>query len=120
GGYLAARSYAEHYASERRREDREIGEKPEAEKKEVRQILVSYGLEPGEAEPIVEAMSRKPKAWAEFMMRFELGLEEPDARRAVTSALTIALSYVAGGAIPLWPPTSSFPGLPAPWSHRWR
>jgi VIT1/CCC1 family predicted Fe2+/Mn2+ transporter len=103
GGYLAARSDAEHYASERRREDREIGEKPEAEKEEVRQILVAYGLEPGEAEPIVEAMSRKPKAWAEFMMRFELGLEEPDPRRAMTSALTIALSYVAGGAIPLAP-----------------
>ena len=37
------------------------------------------------------------------MMRFELGLEEPDPRRARTSALTIALSYVAGGLVPLAP-----------------
>ena len=37
------------------------------------------------------------------MMRFELGLEEPDPRRAGKSALTIALSYIAGGMIPLAP-----------------
>jgi hypothetical protein len=35
--------------------------------------------------------------------RFELGLEEPDPRRARTSALTIALSYIAGGLVPLAP-----------------
>jgi predicted membrane protein (TIGR00267 family) len=37
------------------------------------------------------------------MMRFELGLEQPDPRRALTSALTIGLSYIAGGLIPLLP-----------------
>jgi VIT1/CCC1 family predicted Fe2+/Mn2+ transporter len=39
----------------------------------------------------------------DFMMRFELGLEEPDPRRARNSAATIALSYIAGGLIPLAP-----------------
>ncbi|HEX4964398.1 MAG TPA: VIT1/CCC1 transporter family protein [Thermoanaerobaculia bacterium] len=103
GGYLAARSDAEHYASERRREDQEIVEKPEDEKAEVKQIFLTYGLTEPEADQIVESMSQRPKAWAEFMMRFELGLEEPDPKRAVTSAATIGLSYVAGGAIPLAP-----------------
>jgi vacuolar iron transporter family protein len=37
------------------------------------------------------------------MMRFELGLEEPDPGRAVRSASTIGISYVAGGLIPLAP-----------------
>ncbi|MFL5660228.1 MAG: VIT1/CCC1 transporter family protein [Ktedonobacteraceae bacterium] len=37
------------------------------------------------------------------MMRFELGLEEPDPKRALTSALTIAFSYIVGGLIPLSP-----------------
>jgi predicted membrane protein (TIGR00267 family) len=37
------------------------------------------------------------------MMRFELGLEKPDPARARTSALTIALSYIAGGLVPLAP-----------------
>jgi len=56
-----------------------------------------------ESTPVVEALSRRPDAWVDFMMRFELGLEEPDPKRAVTSAGTIAASYVVGGLIPLAP-----------------
>jgi vacuolar iron transporter family protein len=103
GGYLAARSDAEHYASERDREQREIIEKTDAEKQEIREIFASYGLTEEESKPIVEALSKRPNASIDFMMRFELGLERPDPKRALTSALTIALSYVAGGLIPLSP-----------------
>jgi VIT1/CCC1 family predicted Fe2+/Mn2+ transporter len=56
-----------------------------------------------ESVPVVQALTRKPKEWVDFMMRFELGLEEPDPKRALQSALTIAASYVAGGIIPLAP-----------------
>ena len=103
GGYLAARSDAEHYASERLREQQEIKEKPEAEKAEVRDVFTAYGLSVEESTPIVEALSLRPQAWTDFMMRFELGLEEQDPKRALTSALTIAASYVVGGLIPLSP-----------------
>jgi VIT1/CCC1 family predicted Fe2+/Mn2+ transporter len=103
GGYLAARSDAEHYASERIREQQEITEKTEAEKVEVMEVFTSYGLTEVESTPIVEALSKRPKAWVDFMMRFELGLEEPDSKRALTSALTIAVSYMVGGLIPLSP-----------------
>ncbi len=103
GGYLAARSDAEHYASERRREQLEVKEKTAAEEEEVREIFASYGLTDEQSKPIVEALSKRPDAWVDFMMRFELGLEEPDPRRALRSALTIALSYIAGGLIPLSP-----------------
>jgi VIT1/CCC1 family predicted Fe2+/Mn2+ transporter len=103
GGYLAARSDAEHYASERLREQQEIKEKTGAEKAEVMDVFTSYGLSEGESTPIVEALSKRPDAWIDFMMRFELGLEKPDPKRALTSALTIAASYVVGGLIPLSP-----------------
>lgn len=103
GGYLAARSDAEHYASERRREEAEIVEKTEAEREEVRAVFRGYGLAEESIAPIVTAMEAKPKAWVDFMMRFELGLEEPDPKRALASALTIAGSYVAGGLVPLAP-----------------
>ncbi len=103
GGYLAARSDAEHYASERNREQREISEKTEAEKQEIRDIFASYGLTAEESKPVVEALSKRPKAWVDFMMRFELGLEKPEPRRAYISAFTIALSYIVGGLIPLSP-----------------
>jgi VIT1/CCC1 family predicted Fe2+/Mn2+ transporter len=103
GGYLAARSDAEHYASERRREQSEIVEKSVAERLEVTEIFESYGIAPEESAPVVKALERRPEAWVDFMMRFELGLEKPDPRRALTSALTIAGAYIAGGMIPLAP-----------------
>src|SRR3984885_4330745 len=103
GGYLAARGDAEHYEQEQAREYREIEEIPEEEKAEVSRVFQNYGLTKAEASPVVEALSKHPKAWVDFMMRFELGLEEPDPRRAVTSAATIAGAYIAGGFIPLSP-----------------
>jgi VIT1/CCC1 family predicted Fe2+/Mn2+ transporter len=103
GGYLAARSDAEHYAKEREREKREVKEIPEEEMREVAQVFHSYGLTNAESAPVVAALAKHPQTWVDFMMRFELGLEKPDPKRALTSALTIALSYVAGGLIPLSP-----------------
>jgi len=103
GGYLAGRSDVEHYASERRREEREVETVPEVEAEEIREVFASYGLERSESEPVVRALRRRPEAWVDFMMRFELGLERPDPRRALISALTIAGAYVAGGMIPLAP-----------------
>ncbi len=103
GGYMAARSDAEHYASERDREWREVQEIPDEEAREVQKVFSDYGLSPEESVPVIEALTRKPKQWVDFMMRFELGLEEPDPKRAVQSAGTIAASYIAGGIIPLSP-----------------
>src|SRR5436189_1221961 len=103
GGYLAARSDAEHYASELAREEREIRDVPDIEAREVADILGTYGVAPADAETVVAAMRRVPDKWRDFMMRFELGLEAPDPRRALRSALTIAASYAVGGLIPLAP-----------------
>jgi VIT1/CCC1 family predicted Fe2+/Mn2+ transporter len=103
GGYLAARGDAEHYEQERAREYREIKEIPEEEMAEVSRVFQQYGLTQGESNAIAEALSRRPDAWVDFMMRFELGLEPPESGRAITSAATIALSYVVGGIIPLSP-----------------
>ena len=103
GGYLAARTDAEHFASERLREEREADEKPEEEAREVAGILRSYGLDDATVASPVRSIRSDRRRWVDFMMRFELGLEEPDPRRARASALTIAASYVAGGAVPLAP-----------------
>jgi vacuolar iron transporter family protein len=103
GGYLAARSDAEHYASEYRREEREIVEKADLERQEVAEILTTYGLTAEEALPVVDALSRRPEQWINFMMKFELGLEKPDPKRALSSGMTIAGAYAVGGFIPLLP-----------------
>jgi VIT1/CCC1 family predicted Fe2+/Mn2+ transporter len=101
GGYLAARSDAEHYASERKREAEEIVTVPDMEAKEVQDIFKTYGLNETESASVVEALRQRPQDWVDFMMRFELGLEKPVPGRALKSALTIALAYVVGGIIPL-------------------
>jgi VIT1/CCC1 family predicted Fe2+/Mn2+ transporter len=103
GGYLAARSDADHYHHERERELYEIREKTDVEIQEVEGILHSYGLTAVQSKTVARALSKKPKQWIDFMMRFELGLEEPNPKRALTSALTIGGSYIAGGLIPLAP-----------------
>ena len=103
GGYLAARTDAEHFASERAREERETQETPEIEAAEVADVFRSYGLGEDIVTSVVGAIRADKKRWVDFMMRFELGLEEPDPKRASRSALTIALSYVAGGLVPLAP-----------------
>lgn len=103
GGYLAARTDREHYETERQREEDETYQMPDAEREEVAQILREYGLSDAELQPVVNTLSNNRKQWVDFMMRFELGLEEPDPRRATRSALTIAFSYIAGGFVPLSP-----------------
>jgi VIT1/CCC1 family predicted Fe2+/Mn2+ transporter len=103
GGYMAAKSDAEHYAKEREREKREVVEIPHEEMREVAEVFQAYGLTEDETWPIVQALKRQPRNWVDFMMRFELGLEKPEPQRALTSALTIAGAYIAGGLIPLAP-----------------
>ncbi len=103
GGYLAAKSDAEHYAKEREREKREVAEIPHEEMREVAEVFQEYGLTEEETWPIVEALRREPRKWIDFMMRFELGLEKPDPKRALTSAITIGGADIAGGFIPLSP-----------------
>jgi len=103
GGYLAAKSDAEHYFSERVIEESEVREKPDIEASEVTEVFQSYGLTPEECKPVVDALRKRPQAWIDFMMRFELGLTKPDPRRPFSSAATIAGAYIAGGFIPLGP-----------------
>jgi VIT1/CCC1 family predicted Fe2+/Mn2+ transporter len=103
GGYLAAKTDVEHYASEIDREYRETVELPEIETEEVAKVFRDYGLSEAQMAPIVSAITSNQKKWVDFMMRFELGLEQPDPARASRSAATIAASYIVGGLVPLAP-----------------
>ena len=97
GGYLAAKTDLEHYRAEERREYLETQEKPEREAEEVAEIFHNYGLSTEHTAPVVEAIRSDTRRWVDFMMRFELGLEEPDPDRARKSAALIAASYIVGG-----------------------
>lgn len=103
GGYLAAKTDSEHYDSERRREIEETVEIPDQEEEEVAKVFRGYGMAEENLRPVVRAICSDQKRWVDFMMRFELGLEEPDPTRAGRSAATIFASYIVGGLIPLAP-----------------
>ena len=103
GGYLAARTDRDHYESERQREIRETMELPEKEAEEVADVFRGYGMSENDITPVVAAICTDQKRWVDFMMRFELGFEEPDPKRARNSAATIAVSYILGGMVPLAP-----------------
>ncbi len=103
GGYLAARTDAEHYAAERRREEEESEVYPDREKWEVAAILHRYGVRGEVLRQAVDAIASDRRKWVDFMMRFELELTEPDPNRAARSAATIGGAYVVGGLVPLAP-----------------
>ena len=103
GGYLAARTDRDHYQSEREREYRETVELPEKEREEVADVFRGYGMSEQDIVPVVDAICTDQKHWVDFMMKFELGFDEPDPQRARNSALTIAISYILGGLVPLAP-----------------
>ncbi len=103
GGYLAGKTEIDHYNSELKREEYEVEHMPEREKEEVRVIFAEMGMSESTQKLIVEEMSQDKAKWIDFMMRYELGLEKPDARRAAKSAMNIGFSYIVGGLVPLTP-----------------
>jgi VIT1/CCC1 family predicted Fe2+/Mn2+ transporter len=103
GGFLAGKTEVDHYQSELRREYEEVERVPEQEKIEIKEVFAEYGLSARLQQEIADELAKDKKKWVDFMMRYELGLEEPDAARATKSAITIGLSYVIGGIIPLSP-----------------
>lgn len=103
GGYLAGKTEQEHYFSELKREEEEVEQVPEMEREEVRRFFENLGLSPEMQNLATEEISNDKKQWIDFMMKFELGLDVPDPKRAQKSALNIGVSYAVGGIIPLSP-----------------
>ena len=114
GGYLAGKTEIDHYNSELKKEYWELEHKREREIQEVRDVFLEWGLSKETAEEATQEIIKDDKRWVEFMMKFELGLEEPDPKRARKSAFNIGLSYIIGGMVPLMPyffVTNSIDGL---------
>lgn len=103
GGFLAGKTEADHFQSELRREYDEVERVPEQEKTEVMEVFAGFGLSPALQTQVADELAKDKEKWIDFMMRYELGLEEPHANVATKSALTIGLSYIVGGSIPLSP-----------------
>ena len=103
GAYLAAKSEAEHYASELAREHAEVRDMREHEERETREVFAGFGVPASATESILDALRKDPDSWVQFMMRFELGLEKPALERMWKGPAAIAGAYIVGGTVPLAP-----------------
>ena len=103
GGYLAGRTEQDHYESELKKEYWELTHKRKDEIWEVKKVFLDWGLSEATAEEATQEIIKDDKRWVDFMMKYELGLEKPDPKRASRSAFNIGLSYIVGGLIPLIP-----------------
>jgi VIT1/CCC1 family predicted Fe2+/Mn2+ transporter len=103
GGYLAGKTEIDHYNSELKREYDEVEEVPHLEKQEIKDFFSSLGLSEEIQDKAVDEVTRDKEKWVELMMKYELGLDKPDPKRARKSAFNIGISYVVGGLIPLSP-----------------
>jgi len=103
GGYLAGKTEQDHYNSEVKREYYEVDNLRHKEIEETKEFFANIGLSEELQNRATEEISKDKKQWVDFMMKYELGLDKPDPKRATKSALNIGLSYVAGGLVPLSP-----------------
>jgi VIT1/CCC1 family predicted Fe2+/Mn2+ transporter len=103
GGYLAGKTEVDHYTSELKREYDEVERVPEREKEEVKDFFANLGLTEELQEQATNEVIKDKEKWVDFMMKYELGLEKPDPKRALKSGLNIGLSYIVGGLVPLSP-----------------
>ncbi len=103
GGYLAGKTEQDHYKSEVRREYDEVENLRHIEIQETKEFFANIGLSAELQEQATEEIAKDKDRWVDFMMKYELGLEKPDPKRATKSALNIGMSYVVGGIIPLSP-----------------
>jgi vacuolar iron transporter family protein len=103
GGYLAGQSEVEHYDSELKREYDEIENVPLTELKEVEDIFSEMGVSEPLSKQVALEISKNKDHWSDLMMKLELKMERPAKNRAANSAGTIAVAYLVGGFIPLFP-----------------
>ena len=101
GGYLAGKTEQEHYQNELKREYDEVDNEREKEIIEVKEIFAEYGIDDAGQTILANQLATDKTKWVNFMMKFELGLEEPNPQRARNSALTIGIAYLVGGLLPL-------------------
>ncbi|HLE54074.1 MAG TPA: VIT1/CCC1 transporter family protein [Thermoplasmata archaeon] len=115
--YTSTLARRDHYLSELAREEREMRELPDIERKEVRDVFERWGFEGQDLEEVVDRIISKPKAWLEFMMAHELNLAPVDKGQARKSAILVGTAAIVGSFIPLIPfvlfPTAIFTGMAA-------
>jgi len=103
GAYLATRSQNDLVRREIKREQWEIENVPDLERKEVYELFLSFGLPPAESAHVTDRIVADPAVWHRFMVREELGIHEETIESPMKGALVLGTSFLAGSLPPLLP-----------------
>jgi VIT1/CCC1 family predicted Fe2+/Mn2+ transporter len=101
--YTSTLAKRKQYLKEVSREETEMREVPEAERKEVRDIFEKWEYKGEELERLTDLIASKPKAWLEFMMSHELQLESVGESEPRRNFLIVLSSAIFGSLIPIVP-----------------
>ncbi|MBH0239439.1 VIT1/CCC1 transporter family protein [Methylobrevis albus] len=99
GEYVSVSSQSDTERADLARETRELAEQPELELQELADIYVGRGLEPALAREVARQLMAKDALGAHA--RDELGILEQTVARPVQAALTSAVTFSIGAALPL-------------------
>lgn len=103
GNFISMRSEQDLYQAEKEKELKDIKRRPVFEKKRTVSILMERGFNKQQATQLAQLYSQNKDYWAEFMMKYELALPDPQSENPYLTALATFVSFVFFGFIPLIP-----------------
>ena len=101
--YLAVKSQRELLTSEINRENWEIENKPEDERKEIEDIYKAKGFTGKDLEMIVDKITSDKKVWLNTMLTEELNLNLEILGNPIKSAFRMFGAFLVGGILPIIP-----------------
>ena len=100
--YTSFKAELDFYKSERKKEEIEVRDIPEVERKEIREIFGKMGFHGKLLDTVVRHITANKKRWIDTMMNMELGLNPPK-HSPLNIALIVGFSAFIGSFIPLIP-----------------
>lgn len=101
--FLGSRSENDLYKKEEIREYDEIKNLPDKEKEEIGGIFIKYGFNNQQAQELTNLVSQNENFWVDFMMKYELEMNNSSAGSEWKSALATFISFVIAGSLPILP-----------------
>lgn len=99
GEYVSVSSQSDTEKADLAKETRELAETPDLEKQELTQIYVERGLDPQLARQVADQLTARDALKAHA--RDELGISEITTARPIQAAITSAITFALGAALPL-------------------
>ncbi len=103
GEYTSVSSQTELTRAEIAIEQKEIAQRPDAEKNELTELYISRGVEPELAHEVVEQLSRDPEQTWRIHAREELGVDPDDLPSPWMAAASSFAAFAVGAILPLLP-----------------